>query len=526
MQSKVDNDNIMKLYNEKNYNQLARQNLKKPIDEQGNTIIHYMAMNMDREAFDAIRKIQPDKLSYDVINYPNKNGELPIHKAVEIAYMENKNGSYKHEFITYMIEILKANPDVADSKNRIVIREDITTDDKKELERLNETVIKNINNISRNMTETTRSTISIVTNSDPKTDFIRNITEYYSNQSGGYNGKRKIKNYLTENGDYDSFHTSNRSHYTTSSRITEATDDWLDSMFERSDNNNSDWSDGKSWKAEDFNLFTSDRITSANRNNFSRSASSRYDDDTESDDTTDYDINLFTSDRVSQKSSSKRNSPYDNDIKLFTSDRVSQKSSSNRNSARDYELEDELKSTYRDYMTTLNRPRDEKTDELYRSFIKKIQDLLDVDEDTARLYRSIIKINIVKLNPELRGRENDTLKVKEMEKILENKNKLKSYLDKIDIEATRREMKERQEEGEKRRAERNAKRGNKNNREAPKTETDVQTSETESTGRKTRRKKNDDLTTDTTNIEKKSKKQSRVVDNGYLQSDEFLISPA
>jgi len=52
-------------------------------------------------------------------------------------------------------------------------------------------------------------------------------------------------------------------------------------------------------------------------------------------------------------------------------------------------------------------------------------DALEVDEQTAKLYRSAIKITIGKENPELRKMENDELRVKEMEKIIDDKKKIK-----------------------------------------------------------------------------------------------------
>jgi len=52
-------------------------------------------------------------------------------------------------------------------------------------------------------------------------------------------------------------------------------------------------------------------------------------------------------------------------------------------------------------------------------------ELLDVDEDTAKIYRLALKIDVRNKNPELKKRENDALQVQEIEKITETKGKLK-----------------------------------------------------------------------------------------------------
>jgi hypothetical protein len=74
--------------------------------------------------------------------------------------------------------------------------------------------------------------------------------------------------------------------------------------------------------------------------------------------------------------------------------------------------------------------RDPEITAKYNEILKKIMELLDLDEETARMYRSVIKLYLEEKNPELKGPTNDALKIKEMEKIVENKKKLKDYWDK------------------------------------------------------------------------------------------------
>lgn len=87
-----------------------------------------------------------------------------------------------------------------------------------------------------------------------------------------------------------------------------------------------------------------------------------------------------------------------------------------------------------DAICSPDRQRNPKVDEIYRSFVQKIMELLGVDEETAKFYRSAIKVHIENTNPELRKRENDALKVKEMESIFENKEKLRETVDNIDMD--------------------------------------------------------------------------------------------
>jgi len=92
-----------------------------------------------------------------------------------------------------------------------------------------------------------------------------------------------------------------------------------------------------------------------------------------------------------------------------------------------------------DRITSQDRPqqRDKKSDELYKSFVQKIIDLLGVGEEEAKKIRAALKLNLVKNNPSLAGRKNDTKKVEEIAKILESKEKLQKELKKNRYERNR-----------------------------------------------------------------------------------------
>jgi len=172
-------------------------------------------------------------------------------------------------------------------------------------------------------------------------------------------------------------------------------------------------------------------------------------------------------------------------------------------------------------------------DDIYVSFVQKIMDLLGVDEDTARTYRSAIKITLEKNNPELKKRENDALKVKEMQKIMESKEKLQSFLDnEVNMEAVKKYQEERRAEGEKRRQERKNKRRKRQRNRTPKSDSESSAITTSDT---TTSVASSDMTSSekpTKTRKKRSASQSRlnlqnmdVVDGGYLRSDELIFSP-
>ena len=153
--------------------------------------------------------------------------------------------------------------------------------------------------------------------------------------------------------------------------------------------------------------------------------------------------------------------------------------------------------------STLDRVRNPEADEKYRAFVKTIMDLLNVDEDTARLYRSAIKITIERKNPELR--KDELLKIKEMENIFESESSLKATLKKIDIDEIKKHMAMQKQKSEERRKE-------------------FGQSTTENK-KPVSTKKNDDA--ETPKDKKKKQKRvnaARVASNGYLVSSEFILS--
>jgi len=144
-------------------------------------------------------------------------------------------------------------------------------------------------------------------------------------------------------------------------------------------------------------------------------------------------------------------------------------------------------------------------------------DFLDVDEETAKDYRSALKINLENSNPELKKRINDSLKIKEMEQYFESKDKLKAALKKIDMDEIHKIMSERKEFSEHRREEAKKRQSEKKKVRHEKRKSDT-SSETP----------NSSPTSATSPETPKTKtvraKKSKTAENGYLKSDEIIFS--
>jgi hypothetical protein len=179
-----------------------------------------------------------------------------------------------------------------------------------------------------------------------------------------------------------------------------------------------------------------------------------------------------------------------------------------------------------DFESLMNFDRvklDPKAMEAYKDILEKIKKVLNItDDETARLYRSALKITLTRQNPELRKRENDAIKIKEMEKILENEAKAKKMLNEIDIEEIKKYMNEQREKAIANAQTKRTFRGQENN-----TTSDENS---DSKPKKPARREPVSETSEEKPKEKKSKpttsaKGKKVAENGYLMSEEIIFSP-
>jgi hypothetical protein len=146
---------------------------------------------------------------------------------------------------------------------------------------------------------------------------------------------------------------------------------------------------------------------------------------------------------------------------------------------------------------------DPKVNTLYKSLTEVIMKELKVDEETAYAYLSAIKRQLMMDNEELRPRENDELRVKEVEKIVKDSKKLKEYSKNIDIESVKKVIRANREKREQDRAA-------KKDKPKKSKKKDTTTSESQSSEKSSSSKK------------KKSSKQLRKMN--YVQSEDAFFT--
>ncbi|AEQ60679.1 hypothetical protein [Acanthamoeba polyphaga mimivirus] len=540
----------LNLYLNKNYAALANSDLTKKIDSDGNTVVHKMAKNLDHDAFDSILKHNPTAFKYNVINTANKRSELPIHKAMETL---QSGGDPDHGFIDYLINGLGANPNVPDASGRTITQVNPTTYNPtnptgstnvpgithlpsntvndQSVKQLNDQVIKNIRNLAKTaedninkispklgqslrdkgvtpdsitnaaknvvdrmpmidkffgkQTANQVGTVSQVTGGDNNVEFLRQLTNHYSTLRGGRSTSDR-----SDMNRYDSFVAKNKNS--------------ILNNYDRQYNDTFSSTGGKANK----------KLGDINTEDIN---------------------NLFTDDAQNENSDNSMNT-WGGAKKTYGNKSRSNDNSDNNDDSDDSERDiiDRRQTTkYQNMFSSQERPRERNTkvDEIYRSFVKKIMDLLGVDEETAKLYRSAIKIDIGNKNPELRKWENDELKIQEMEKIFNNKQSLQNALDKIDMDQIKSEMSRRRDESNKRRDEKRKDREEKRRQkrsqrsDTRKQGIDSATSD-EATSDQTQ--STDSNNTTQTASKKRTRKsttsQSRVGPNNYLRSEDIIIS--
>ena len=576
-----------------------KKDLRKTIDVddgQGNTIIHDKAKKLDKEGLESLRINNPELFTYENMNMTNNKGETPLQLAMMTIEEQNIPS---HEFIEYLIN-LGANPDIPDAKNRVLANDSQNksiynnTTNQRTIEKLNDNVKKNIKALTQLIEPEPKTTTAPPANTN--VDFIKKIQDYYASiskslfgktaQSGGRRRNKRDRNIYNLTEEDDMVTDNNDSFVIGDNDKNRLVDDYDRENLDNKNNNNnnnynnmfyggaseddmntlSDIGTFNDYTIEDDNMMdnvnedTNDDesvmlIGGENRNNrktksfndswdsddfrFNSDSDSSFGDDTNVINDTNYDdvkTDVFDIDvgpdftETETESRYERSNRFNPNVNYFDSDNT------------DDIIDEERYDTY-SAIFNQNRPRNEKVDEIYRSFLQKIKDLLGVDDETARFYRSAIKINIEQNNAELRKRENDELKIKEMESIFESEAKLRATLDKIDMPAIKKYMEETREEAERRRAERNKLRDEKNKSRngSQKKITDRPTS-SKTTDRPTSKpndkpndkptdkpKKSRKTTTTTEKIATSDKKprpakKFKVAESGYLQSEDIEFS--
>lgn len=580
------NDDLVLLYETRDFNSLANSDLRTPINNNGDTIMHIMAERLDKNGFESLLRNNSQVITYDVINMPNKNNVLPIHKAM--ATIQNSK-IINDDFINYMVNKLKANPEIPDSKQRIIATKNSNYNNNsiynnsksnfgsksninpnvsninaqnmsdrnshimsginyQNMDVFNKTVADNIKSLSNFNNRPTGSTST----SNKSLDFIKNLVAsyYHSNGSNGSiesiggNGRNHYDEINNMDHNYDSFVSNNkvrmmdnydkyneaiggnRSHRMfeeeadprvirdNEKRNYEFEQDTYLGEYDGGDGddayNNYNYkninyggyrkNNGKSktgqkikpfsssaWDTEDFRSedFRSEDFDNSNPN---------FDADEDSD--SDFGQNAYGG----KKSKSNRSSY--NTKKSKSNDRWIGDNGINEDM---FNEDDSI--NWEDYNDEPNRVSNPQVNDMYNSFVDKIIELLGVDIDTAKLYRTALKITIVKNNPELK--KDDELKIKEMEKFFTSKKKLQSEIDKIKMDEIKEHMKQQKEAGDIRREEREKNKKNKS--------TTSKIRNTNGTKKKTEKNDSDEEIVT-------PKKKSKNVKGGYVVSEEIHLS--
>lgn len=187
-------------------------------------------------------------------------------------------------------------------------------------------------------------------------------------------------------------------------------------------------------------------------------------------------------------------------------------------------------------MSSLDRPRrDPEITSRYNEILKKIMEFLDLNEDKAKTYRSILKLYLENKYKELKGPQNDAIKIKEMEKIVADKKELKKYWKENvepEMEKIEAHMRTQAKLAEERKKEFEATRQDKPKKDKfkkkPKVKSDTETSmpsiSSESTSESESEKPKKKAAKKPEKKKAAKKPEKKISENGYIRSDELIFS--
>lgn len=400
---------VLNAYSSKDFDKLITMDLSQAIDSKGDTILHLIAKYLDKDSLEKILQKNPNILK-DLVHKANSEGKTPGQVALESL---KRKGSTDTSFLDRLQQLSHDIPDT---------------------NQFNKTISQNIKALE-NMGTTPVSSIL------DDFDKVKLLTEQFiTSQKGGNCSVRTFTSNYHNNPSYGKYLNNNRPYEQELQRNEERL------RNERLFGGNMDHLKQESALADKREaLFGGARKQKA----------SNWDDDI--DDftleftVTDEDGPAYSKDEkktnlVREKKSSrdKKAKKSSRDPDNFDWDVLNEEKGSKASRDLDW---NEAGFDEEEYDTSTDtydqaRPRNMEADDLYKSFDEKIMEAMDVDAETARIYKIALKQKIVEKNPELKKRVNDELKVKEMEKIVNNKTKLKSALKGIDIEGIKAHLKE------------------------------------------------------------------------------------
>lgn len=485
-------------YQSNNYRALAACNIIEPVDLDRNTVLHYIAKNADKECIDLLIKYNPKIMSYEIVNRQNIHQETPLHFALKCT----KDITTINNFINLLID-LGANTDIPDINFNILIKKKkkpniLLYNMNNKIETMNRLILNNIEELTKiidsdkkidiitqkiiepndKIKMISQSPQHIVGNkSIENIDFIKDITNYYmSNTLRSEKNKDEISSLMNAKKHNPTESIYNNRNYLKNAR--KVNKEFL---------NGNEYDELhkqlkiKKEKIQNQRLFGGDSILL----------------------------------RKKEKSIHEQLQQLERNYKNMLGGKHKNKIDTESSPTTEYASNSSpiSSSTPISYMMRTNK-RNTEADDMFKSFIEKIIDQLDVDEKTARIYRFAIKKKVIEKNPDLRKRANDMLKMEEMAKIINNKKKLKEITSDIDIKAIQKIMDEIENQRKKHQEE----------RRKEKTTDREKTTEREKTKRESKKSKQETsdsvVSSDVTmKTPKNIKKES-----GYLNSDEVIIS--
>lgn len=418
-------EKILQWYHEKNYDNLAMFcSMDEPLDPQGNTLMHYMARDLNQEAIMQIMRRDPRLISYNTVNKSNNPYDrmMPIHMALDTLIEKDIDD---HSFIDFMVQQLMAATNIADGKNRIIklqeedqmiypFNNEETEQKVKDIYARNDDILQCINKIAKREekirkeicdnktseyseletqreTETTNceddvlSILSLPFRRMSKDQDIRNVLEvleYHeaeksklSSQVGGKETKKPKKKTVKKAAKKT---TASKSRARVSDSEEEENDEWYTNKIQESGKNDS--------------FVTKNRETLMRQINADSESESDPDTESESDPETESDSNSGRARHISEEEQKKR----------------------------------------------------DEHNETYRKFAQTIMDKMSVDEDTAKVYRAYVKYKVIEQNKgkELFKRSNEGERLKKMDEIISNTTKLKKLLENLDVDAIKKILNE------------------------------------------------------------------------------------
>lgn len=343
------------------------------IDEKGNTIFHRLSLNEDEKG---LRKIKKDNPSFvkKHINTKNHAGQTPLHVALEANIKSGKD----QDFISFLVKEMGANPHEPDNQNRIIAGFGTTTENRFGL---------STDSLSQSPELKPHHTGKGI-NPNPTLDDQKEVA-------------RLNQNYVIEHGKKPS------SGCNAGAGITDSNESQTDqSIVKFVRDLNAHYGIGDEIRAKIGGKYSGRRIiaNSSEKNQMTRKYIGSDENSFE-----------FVKDSTDEMEAGS------DEFNIGVS-HLSKFSEGTRRM---------INSPNSDSMALDGGKWDPVLLDRHKVIVQKIMEYLSISEEDAKLYRTLIKLNLIKEHPELAGPTNDAIRTQEIEKIVSNKENLEKYWNKF-----------------------------------------------------------------------------------------------